>query len=68
MHSKTTSKLEAEFTDAETNLNYNVIVRKDASSTQQLVSWDGSPKFNVKSTWTARCELIVQANDPEVSI
>lgn len=68
VYAKESREAPKEFTDKETNLVYIVTVHKDASFTKQLAHWNGSPTVNVKATERARCELIVQADDEDVSI
>ena len=57
---------ERRFKDATTQLEYDVAVCKDTSYTKQLSPWSGSPNVKVENCYTARCELIVEANNVEV--
>ena len=66
VHAKEPSTLQRTFTDKESQKEYNVMVRKDASLVTQLGPWTASPKINVQHFGSAHCELIVQANDQAV--
>ena len=57
------------FTDPANQHKYNVTVCKDTSYSELLVdTWIGSPEVRVETFARARCELIVQADDEQVSI
>ena len=58
------------FTDPVNQHEYNVTVCKDTSYSELLVDivWTASPEVRVETFARACCELIVQADDEQVSI
>ena len=66
VHAKESSCLKETFVEEKTDHAYNVTVHKDTSRTQQLGLWTASPEVNISSSFSACCELIVQADDEQV--